>query len=154
MASKLAGVKPETSTSRPASSAGGRVVPGGKGATTSKVLPGKDSRRAARRSSPAGMATSTRAVSADMDEPLAVGDARIEGIAQPVADEIDAEHGHGDHDAGRDPEPGHLLEHGGRLGAVDHVAPARRRRLHAEPEEGETGLGQDGGGDAEGGGDD
>src|SRR3546814_9915111 len=73
--------------------------------------------------------------------------ARVEGIAQTVAKEIEAEHDKEDRRAGPPGHPGRLGEEV--LRYVQHGAPARRRRLLAEAEEGERRLQDDGGGDGE-----
>lgn len=59
---------------------------------------------------------------------VAVG---VECVAQPVADEVDAQHCQHDEDTGEKPQPPrcvHVLQR-----AIHHVAPACRRRLHAQP---------------------
>src|SRR5215472_2783336 len=67
---------------------------------------------------------------------------RVDCIAQPVTDKVDAQHRQGNKCTRGHPQPRHFLQHGCRLGRVDHVSPARRWRLHAKPEERETCLGQ------------
>src|SRR3546814_8399728 len=64
--------------------------------------------------------------------------ARVEGIAQTVAEEIEAENDKEDCRAGPPGHPGRLGEEV--LRYVQHGAPARRRRLLAEGEEGERRL--------------
>src|SRR3546814_16036239 len=71
--------------------------------------------------------------------------ARVEGIAQIVAEEIEAEHDKEDRRAGPPGHPGRLGEEV--LRYVQHGAPARRRRLLAEAEEGERRPQDDGGGE-------
>src|SRR3546814_5521163 len=70
--------------------------------------------------------------------------ARVEGIAKTVAHEVDGEHGDHQRRAGKQPLPRILLEHERAAGAVEHVAPARFRRRHAQAEEGQPGFQQDG----------
>src|SRR5689334_18377198 len=57
---------------------------------------------------------------------------RVERIAQAVAEEVEARHGERDGDARRDREPRRAGEIDLRI--VEHVAPARRRRLDAVAE--------------------
>ena len=68
---------------------------------------------------------------------------RVQRVAQALADQVEREH----HDAGSrrpgiDEQPGRVEEVAAAVG--QDVPPARVRRLHAEAEEGERGLGQDG----------
>ena len=65
-------------------------------------------------------------------------------LDQPFADEIDAEHGQHQRDAGDDRQEGRRAQHGAAFG--DHGAPGDAVGI-AEPEEGERGLGQDRAGD-------
>src|SRR5579859_6936185 len=66
---------------------------------------------------------------------------RIESVAQPVGDEIEAEQGRGQEQAWDDQLPGRRVH---RLGAaVDQRAPARLRLLDAEAEVGEEGFAED-----------
>src|SRR5262245_2957047 len=63
---------------------------------------------------------------------------RVEHVAQPVAEEIEAKHGDEDRDAWKGRHP---PRRGEELSAFhDHVAPAGRRRLDAEAQVGETRL--------------
>src|SRR4026208_1864010 len=72
---------------------------------------------------------------------------RVEGIAQAVADEVEGE-GEDQYGRARDEdEPGGAQEIGRAL--EDHHAPGGRGRLNAAAEEGQHGLEQHGGGDAE-----
>src|SRR6185369_6225 len=68
-------------------------------------------------------------------------EARVEQIAEPVADQVDAEHHREDREAGEQGQP----PAGGEVVAslVEHRAPAWRRGRDAEAEEGERGLGND-----------
>src|SRR3989304_3476509 len=68
--------------------------------------------------------------------------AGIEGIAEPVAEEVEARHRQRDHHPGEDRDPRSRREVA--LGIVEHVAPARQRRLDAIAEEADIGLEQDG----------
>src|SRR5579862_1291685 len=71
----------------------------------------------------------------------------IEGIAQPIADEVEAEQGHRHERAGEDQHPGitlHLL-----FAVGDEHAPGGQRLLDAEPQERQEAFGQDHGGDGE-----
>src|SRR5829696_7280134 len=65
----------------------------------------------------------------------------IEGVAQAVADEVDRQDGDGQRHAGDDREQ--RLGRVERARFVEHVAPGRRLRRHAEPEERKRRLGQD-----------
>src|SRR5712664_4668424 len=66
---------------------------------------------------------------------------RIERVAQPVAQEVEADERHGEDDR---PEQ-QLVREGTHVPYAfgDEDAPARERRPHAEPEEGESGFGRD-----------
>src|ERR1700736_3867755 len=67
---------------------------------------------------------------------------RVEGVAQRVAEQAEAEHGERDRDAGEDRDP--RRGRGVFLGAaLQHQAPGGDGLLHAEPEVGEQSLGQD-----------
>jgi len=72
---------------------------------------------------------STVSVGAVVANAMSVIEPRVEGVAQPVADEVEARHCQRDRDAREDRKPGR----GGEilLGVVEHVAPARRRRLNS-----------------------
>src|SRR6185295_17092668 len=65
----------------------------------------------------------------------------VEGIAQPVGNEVEAEKRGGQEGAGQQQHADIGLQLGRAL--VDQRAPAGRRRLHAEAEEAEEGLGDD-----------
>src|SRR5438045_7074527 len=80
-------------------------------------------------------------------EPALDPQAGVEGVADGVADEVQAEDGDEEGAAGAKHDPGRLLEIA--AAGVDHAAPGWLGRLHAEPEERERRLGQDGEGDAE-----
>jgi len=68
--------------------------------------------------------------------------ARVEGIAQAVADQVDAQDRKDDEQAGKDPHPPRAaLDEGLRAG--EHIAPRCRRRLYAETQEGYVGFGKD-----------
>src|SRR4029434_1906121 len=77
----------------------------------------------------------------------ALAQARIERVANALTKEVVREHGQQDRQARIDREPPGQLDRV--LALVEDVAPRRVRRLHAEAKEGEAGLGEDGGGDAE-----
>src|SRR6266511_5933660 len=67
-------------------------------------------------------------------------EARVERVAEPVADQVDPEHGERDRGAGEDGAPpvvGQVVS-----SLAQHRAPLRRRRLRAEAEEAEAGGGQ------------
>src|SRR3989449_9636489 len=78
--------------------------------------------------------------------------ARIERVAQTVAEEIEAEHGDEDREAGEERQPGVRLDEGD-VG-LEVPAPAGRRRLGAQAEEAEGGLDDDRRRDAQRGGHD
>src|SRR3990172_4152771 len=65
----------------------------------------------------------------------------IEGIAQPVPDEVEAEQRRGEEDGGEHQRPPGGLHRSRAL--ADQHAPARVRLLHAEAEEADEGFGQD-----------
>ena len=67
--------------------------------------------------------------------------ARVEGVAQAVAEEVQREHRQHDRDPGDEREPRSRLDLV--LAARDHVAPRRVRGPHARAEEREAGLGED-----------
>src|SRR5690606_10743415 len=71
---------------------------------------------------------------------------RVEGVADAVAEEVEGEHGDEDRRAGRDRHPPGVLEKV--LAEGEHLPPAWGRRLHAEAEEREGRLGEDGEGHA------
>ena len=82
--------------------------------------------------------------------PLAV---RIERIAQAVADQVNAQNGKNNEQAGIEPHPPRAaLDKGLRAG--EHVAPRSRRRLHAQSQEGNVRLDEDGPGQPQRGRDD
>src|SRR5262245_38523038 len=58
---------------------------------------------------------------------------RIERVAQPVAEEVDGQHGQHDREPWKRREPPGCRDVVPSVG--EHPAPGRRRRLHAEPEE-------------------
>src|SRR5438105_11135356 len=65
----------------------------------------------------------------------------VEGVAQAVAEQVEAEHGDEDGQAGEGGDP---PRRGEELAAFhDHVAPARQRRLGAEAEVTQAGLDED-----------
>src|SRR3972149_3618549 len=76
--------------------------------------------------------------------------AGVEGIAGPVAEEVEARDRQRDHHPGEDRHPRSRREVA--LGIVEHVAPARQRRLDAIAKEADVGLKQDGARPPEGGG--
>src|SRR6202030_2144008 len=65
----------------------------------------------------------------------------VEGVAQPVADEVEAEQGGGEENGGEHQHPGRGLHLGSPVG--DEHAPARVGLLYAEAEEGQEALDQD-----------
>ena len=67
--------------------------------------------------------------------------ARIEHVAQTVADEVDEKHRRPEKEARIEHDPEGLLDHVAALG--DHAAPGRRGRRDAETEEAEIGFRQD-----------
>src|SRR5213594_1427703 len=73
---------------------------------------------------------------------------RIERIANALAEQVVGEHGEEDGEAWIDRQPPRELDDF--LALVEDVAPRRVRRTHAEAEERQARLGEDGGGDAEG----
>src|SRR5438270_11924562 len=73
---------------------------------------------------------------------------RVEGVAQAVADEVHAHDGEEDGEA-REVQEVRLRRTDVALGVGQHAPPRRRRGLHAETEERQRGLGDDGGGDGE-----
>src|SRR4030095_8089355 len=77
---------------------------------------------------------------------LGLFQAGVQGVAETVAEEVEAEDGHEDGNAGKERDPGVGLDE--RDVGFQVPAPARRRRLRAEAEEGERGLHDDRGGDA------
>src|SRR6266545_4383637 len=64
--------------------------------------------------------------------------AGIERVAEPVAEEVEARHRQRDHHPGEDRHPRGRREIA--LGIVEHVAPARQRRLDAVAEEADVFL--------------
>src|SRR5436190_1040610 len=65
----------------------------------------------------------------------------IEGIAQPVAEQIHAERGEGQRESRKGGQPPGDVE---KIAALtEHASPRRRGRLHAEAEEADGGLGHD-----------
>ena len=68
--------------------------------------------------------------------------ARVERVAQRVAEEVESEYAEADREAREDRHPGRGF---GELhrGAAQHQSPGRGRLLHAQAEEGERGLEQD-----------
>src|SRR5947209_6408147 len=65
----------------------------------------------------------------------------VQGVAQPVAEQIDAERRECEGRAGERGEPPGDIEEVAALG--EHAAPRRRRRLHAESEKADRRLGDD-----------
>src|SRR5712691_8697872 len=66
---------------------------------------------------------------------------RVEGVADGVAHEVEADHGDEEGDARAEDDPRGLLEIA--AAGVDHAAPRGLRRLDAEAEERQRGFGQD-----------
>ena len=71
--------------------------------------------------------------------------ARVERVAQAVAEQIERQHHEEDRKARPDRHPRRLGQEA--LRRVEHAAPGRRGRLLAEAEERQRGFGDDGGGD-------
>src|SRR2546428_82687 len=67
--------------------------------------------------------------------------ARVQRVAEPVAEKVEARHRHGDHHARKDRDPRRRGKVALRI--VEHVSPARERRLGARPEEGDGGPEQE-----------
>src|SRR5580765_3519435 len=67
---------------------------------------------------------------------------RIPRVPKRITEEVEAQDGQADRQAGKDREPRRLL-HERAPGAREHQTPRRRRRLSADPEEGERRLDQD-----------
>src|SRR6266567_6413019 len=84
--------------------------------------------------------SSTRRSASTMSHPP--GEARIEPVAQPVAHQVDREHGQREAGAGKKDRPGRARQEQPARG--DHVAPSRDLRWHARAQEREPGLGEDG----------
>src|SRR5499433_3712415 len=68
--------------------------------------------------------------------------ARVEGVAQAVPEKVETRHREGDRDPGEDGDPRRRGEIA--LGVVEHVTPARERRLDPVAEEADVRLEQDG----------
>src|SRR4051812_30750959 len=74
--------------------------------------------------------------------PSPPSEAWVERVTEPVADQVQAEHGQEDHKAREEREPRRFANE---LAAeAEHRAPCRRRGLGAEAKETERGLGEDG----------
>src|SRR5437660_6735806 len=67
---------------------------------------------------------------------------RIPRVPKRITEEVEAQHGQADGEAGEDREPRRLL-HEGAAGAREHQAPRRRRRLRADAQERQGRLDQD-----------
>src|SRR6185436_7221575 len=65
----------------------------------------------------------------------------IERVAQPVAQQVDAQRGEGQRGAGESGQPPRDVEEVPRL--AQHAAPRRRGRLHSEAEKADGRLGHD-----------
>src|SRR4030095_12600893 len=81
------------------------------------------------------------------NSPNALAEPRIERVADPLTQQVVREHRDEDRDSRIGREPPANLD--GVLALVQDVAPGRVRRLHAEPEERQSRLGEDRGGNAE-----
>src|SRR5215831_15935866 len=66
---------------------------------------------------------------------------RIQPIAQTITQEVEPQNEHHDGDAGKDRQMGRIENV--RTSAVQHGAPAWRRRLHAEPQKTERRFADD-----------
>src|SRR2546426_673667 len=78
---------------------------------------------------------------------LLAAEPRIEQVAEGVAHQVEGQHGQHDGEPGERGDPRAALDVLAAL--AQDVAPARRGRRDAEPEEGQAGLGADGGRDIE-----
>src|SRR5215470_12343760 len=67
---------------------------------------------------------------------------RVEGVSQAVPEKVEARHGEGDRNPGKDGDPRRRGEIA--LGVVEHVTPAGERRLDPVAEEADVRLEQDG----------
>lgn len=74
--------------------------------------------------------------------------ARVQGIAQTVPEQVKSQHGDHDGKAGEEDEVGRAKDLVALAG--QHSAPLGRGRLSAQTDEGERGRVQDGGGNTEG----
>src|ERR1044071_10505192 len=72
---------------------------------------------------------------------LSAGGFRVEGVAQPVAEQVEREHGDADSQAGHEHEPGDGLID--RDGGGEPLSPGRGRRVNAHPEVVQRRLEQD-----------
>src|SRR5690606_377345 len=79
---------------------------------------------------------------ANRDWSAAAPVAGVKNVAQAVAQEVEAQYGDHDGEAGEDAHPGSLSQEGSPL--RQHPAPTGIGRLRTETEEGQRGLGQDG----------
>jgi len=132
---------------------GGRLEarnPGGGGAELTVALPrsgggveeGAAAAVAARTPPAAGLSAAASA-------PEVGRDADLEAIAHALAEQVEGENGEHDREPGKEREVGCHEDEG--AGVVQHRPPGGGRRLHAEAEEAQRGLGDDGPGHAEGG---
>src|SRR3989442_16040129 len=76
-------------------------------------------------------------------ESLLAAEPRIEQVAEGVAHQVEGQHGQHDGEPGERGDPRAALDVLAAL--AQDVTPARRGRWDAEPEEGQAGLGADGG---------
>src|SRR3954463_4433679 len=79
--------------------------------------------------------------------------ARIQSVAEGVAEEIEPEDGRPDGEPGKDRRPRRVAKLTEVASIGDHCTPTGRRRLHAEAKKGQGRFGDDRAGDAEGRGD-
>ncbi len=92
---------------------------------------------------PGRSATARRAGTQEQSAPASGFHLGVEPVAEAVAEEVEGEHGERDGEAGEQDHPGRRLVEI-RARARQHQAPGRRRLSHAEPEERQARLEQDG----------
>src|SRR5437588_6083285 len=92
-------------------------------------------------------ATKYTLTSAATKSPHALPQPRIEGVADPLPEQVVGEHGDEDGEAGIDRQPPRELDDF--LALVEDVAPRRVRRAHTEAEERQARFGENGRRDAE-----
>src|SRR5689334_906398 len=122
------------------------------GMTTSPQLRESPATANFHESAAAGRASEARTTISNlgMAAMLSVG-MRIERVAETVADDVERGDGEEDGQAGKEHQPPGVFDV--RFGGAEDRPPRRRRQRHAQAEEGERGLGEDGRSDAETGGD-
>src|SRR2546423_1366396 len=117
-----------------------RSVTASSGASADSSMPSSSTEPESRASLSCSGSATTAGTPASRPHPRLGG---VEGIPEAVADEVDAEHDHDDEEAGEveQPRPGGR----GLLPDRNQLAERRVRRLDAEADVGERGLGKDGG---------